>query len=278
MTDLNRRTLYIAQECMKAGMTAAGAAGVLANVEAESAFISINVQDSFNRALGISDEEFVRRVDAGDTALFMTPDLGFGLAQWTAQDRKEKYLSHFRKLGVSIGDFRTQVDYLILDMRTFWSKKPWNTCISSNDPYQCGYSMCKYYEICSDLENASDSRGKRARDHWYGFVRASVTSGLAVEAPATETTASVTPEPELDEDGIPIEKTWPPRTIDSHCSGWPEVWLLQAILKCRGYNTLIDGIWGSALTDKFKQFQQEHGLDPDAVAGPMSWAELMRRG
>lgn len=276
MTDLNRCALYIAQECMKAGMTAAGAAGVLANVEAESAFTSINVQDSFNRALGISDEEFVRRVDAGDTALFMTPDLGFGLAQWTAQDRKEKYLSHFRKLGVSIGDFRTQVDYLILDMRTFWSKKPWNTCISSNDPYQCGYSMCKYYEICSDLENASDSRGKRARDHWYGFVRAAVTSGLTVEAPATETAASAAPEPELDEDGIPIEKTWPPRTIQKgRCSGWPEVWLLQAALHCRGYNVVKNGDFGEKLEEKVVKFQREHGLDDDGIVGPMTWAALL---
>ena len=38
MTDINRKALYIAQECLKAGMTVAGAAGVLANVAAESAF------------------------------------------------------------------------------------------------------------------------------------------------------------------------------------------------------------------------------------------------
>ena len=33
MTDINRKALYIAQECLKAGMTVAGAAGVLANVD-----------------------------------------------------------------------------------------------------------------------------------------------------------------------------------------------------------------------------------------------------
>jgi len=88
------------------------------------------------------------------------------------------------------------------------------------------------------------------------------------------TVGQVKPEP-TEEQKI---ETWPPRVVDEHCTGWPEVWLLQSILKCRGYNVLIDGIWGSVLTDKVKQFQQENGLDPDACVGPISWAKLMERG
>jgi peptidoglycan hydrolase-like protein with peptidoglycan-binding domain len=75
----------------------------------------------------------------------------------------------------------------------------------------------------------------------------------------------------------PKLETWPPRVIDEHCSGWAEVWLLQSLLKCRGYNVLVDGIWGSLLTGKVKQFQQEHGLDADGAVGPMSWAKLFER-
>jgi peptidoglycan hydrolase-like protein with peptidoglycan-binding domain len=40
---------------------------------------------------------------------------------------------------------------------------------------------------------------------------------------------------------------------------------------------LVDGIWGSLLTDKVKQFQQQSGLDADGAVGPMSWAKLMER-
>ena len=268
MTETENKALYIAEQCRKAGMTMAGAAGVLANVEAESAFIPINVQDTFNRALGITDEEFVRRVDAGDTALFMTPDLGFGLVQWTAQDRKEKFLAHMRKLGVSIGDFRAQVDYMILDMRTFYDKRPWNECTGSNDPYQCGYKMCKHYEICAGLENASRYRGSKAED-WYTWLENH--TGEESSIPDAD------PKPEeLDEDGIPIPKTWPPRMIDEHCSGWPEVWLLQAALRCRGLSVLVDGIWGSALTEKVKQFQREQSLGADGCVGPKTWACILK--
>ena len=51
--------------------------------------------------------------------------------------------------------------------------------------------------------------------------------------------------------------------------------LLQSLLKCRGYNVLVNGIWGTSLTDKVKQFQRENGLDADGVVGPMSWAKIM---
>ncbi len=266
MTEQENKALYIAEQCRKAGMTLAGAAGVLANVAAESAFSSINVQDVFNRSLGVTDEEFVRRVDAGDTALFMTRDLGFGLVQWTAQDRKEKFLAYFKQRGVSVGDFRTQVDYMILDMRTFYDKRPWNECTGSNDPYQCGYKMCKHYEICADLENASEYRGKKAKD-WYTWLKEHTGEASSIPDEDTE-------RPEIDDDGMIIPKTWPPRNIDEHCSGWPEVRLLQSLLRCRGYNVLDDGIWGSALTDKVKKFQRDNGLDADGVVGKNTYIKL----
>lgn len=273
MTDRENKALYIAEQCRKAGMTLAGAAGVLANVQAESAFIAINVQDSFNRSLGISDEEFVRRVDAGDTDLFMTPDLGFGLVQWTAQDRKASFLSHFRKLGVSIGNFRAQVDYMILDMRTFWDKTAWNTCTISNDPFQCGYDMCKHYEICSDLENASNYRGGIAQQ-WYSFLAKN--AGAEYSIPVEETApASV----ELDEDGMPIPKTWPPRTLHKdRCSGWKEIKLLQILLDLHGYNVLTDGMFSDALEEKVIKFQQtafpNDRSEWDGIAGPKTWGAL----
>ena len=48
MTDTENKALYIAEQCRRAGMTLAGAAGVLANVEAESAFRNDNLQDCYD--------------------------------------------------------------------------------------------------------------------------------------------------------------------------------------------------------------------------------------
>jgi len=146
MTDINRKALYIAQECLKAGMTVAGAAGVLANVAAESAFNPRNLQDTYERALGYNDDSYTDAVDNGAYQGFTRDGAGYGLAQWTASDRKAKMMTYFKQRGKSIGDFELQVEYLIHDIRTFYNSKPWKTCISSNNPYDCGYAVCKYYE------------------------------------------------------------------------------------------------------------------------------------
>ena len=133
MTDINRKALYIAQECLKAGMTVAGAAGVLANVAAESAFNPRNLQDTYERALGYNDDSYTDAVDNGTYQNFTRDGAGYGLPQWTSGERKAKMLTHFKQRGKSIGDFETQVEYMILDIRTYGSGKAWKTCISSNN-------------------------------------------------------------------------------------------------------------------------------------------------
>ena len=79
-------------------------------------------------------------------------------------------------------------------------------------------------------------------------------------------------------DPKPATTSWPPRTIDKNCLGWPEVWLLQAILKCRGYNVLVDGMWGQSLSENVRVFQAQYHLDPDGIVGPKTWAVLLDRG
>ena len=57
MTDTENKALYIAEQCRKAGMTLAGTAGVLANVEAESIFSPINLEDSKENRVGMTDAQ-----------------------------------------------------------------------------------------------------------------------------------------------------------------------------------------------------------------------------
>ena len=264
MTDINRNALYIAQECMAAGMTAAGAAGVLKNVDAEGVWDSGNLEDSFNQKHGISDAQYVREVDAGQRNFI--DGMGFGLVQWTFWSRKRDLLAFARARGVSIADFKMQVAFLIYEMRKDF-RTVWDLCCSSNDPAKCCHDICLYYENPSDAENESD---RRAADvgRWYTFVQSALSSGLTAEPPKE-------PDPiKVDDDGIPVPKTWPPRTIDAHCTGWPEVWLVQDLLKCRGYSVLSDGIWGSVLTDKVKQFQRENDLYADGVVGKNTYIKL----
>ena len=48
------------------GLTDIAAAGVMGNIQAESGFNPKNLQNSYNKKLGITDEEYVNRVDSGE--------------------------------------------------------------------------------------------------------------------------------------------------------------------------------------------------------------------
>lgn len=266
MTDAENKALYIAEQCLRAGMTLAGVAGVIANVEAESAIRSDNLQDVYERQLGMSDAQYTAAVDSGTYRNFAGDSAGYGICQWTANPRKAKMLSYVRQRGKSIGDFQTQVDFMLEEMRDY--SRAWTVCTSSDSAGDCGYAVCKYYEIPANTEAKAQNRAARAQN-WYSFLAAQLEQGA--ESSITETGPQ-----ELDDDGVEVPRTWPPRTIDTRCEGWPEIRLLQAAMYCRGYNVLQDGIFGDALRSKVIAFQEEHHLDPDGVVGPMTWRELLK--
>lgn len=275
MTDTENKALYIAEQCRKAGMTLAGTAGILANVEAESIFSPINLENSKENRVGMTDAQYTAAVDNGTYHSFVNDSAGYGLAQWTASDRKQGMLNFHRSRGKSIGDFETQVAWLLTELRSY--TKAYNTCRNSNDPYQCGYDVCKYYEICDNLEAASQYRGGVAK-RWYSWLQA---------VNLNETVTPVTPaEPTVQEPATPQPKEpkgkvgkMQLRTIDQGIEGWPEVWLAQAALKTRGYSAVSTGIFDSTMTKAVKDFQQDafptDESQWDGVIGPLTWAKLL---
>ena len=270
LTENQQKAVYIANRCLASGMTLAGAAGSIANVEAESAFKSNNLQDCYNASFGVSDEEYTAQIDASTRSFI--DSAGYGIAQWTAPDRKKYMLSYHRARGKSIGDFPTQVDCMISEMRGY--AKAWNTCTSSNDPAECGYMVCKYYEIPANTEAQALHRGARAQE-WFDWLCTLADLNGAAQAPDTSATTAPS-KTEKNNDGLKKPETWPPRTVDSHCGGWPEVKLLQASLVCHGHNVLTDGIWTDELTTKIREYQEASGLKADGCVGPKTWQALLK--
>ena len=102
---------------LEAGLTPAGAAGVMGNLQAESALDPRNLQNSFERSLGMTDECYTRAVDAGTYTRFVQDRAGYGLAQWTHPARKRSLLDFARGCGCSIGDGAMQVRFLLSEIR-----------------------------------------------------------------------------------------------------------------------------------------------------------------
>ena len=243
-------TQEIYTKCLSLGMTKAGAAGCTANIMAESAGQPDNLQDSFNHLFGVSDATYVKEVDSGKRNFI--DGAGFGYCQWTSGDRKKALLEYCRNHGKSIADSDTQFYFMAREMRGTYSHV-WFVLTSTKDPYEAGYTMCKFYEIPYDTENQAKYRGNEA---------------VKIYAECAKATAPAQPN---------IVTYWPPRTIDKSMSGH-DVSVLQSILAARGYSIrTISGIFDTATDTAFRRFQADKGLVVDGVCGPLSWAALLER-
>ena len=241
------------------GLSEAGALGMLGNWECESGCEPYRVQGDYQASRAIS-KAYVAAIHNGtqDRERFATDQKGFGLAQWTYPQRKRNLWDFSCGAMKPIDSCQMQVDFAMLELRNEHQSLLAFLKTTNDIQAACG-------RICREYERPAVNN---VQARYEAALRIRKELDLSGQAEVNSSQSEVN-EPKLE--------TWPPRVIDEHCSGWAEVWLLQSLLKCHGYNVLVDGIWGQALTEKVKQFQQEHGLDADGAVGPMSWAKLMER-
>ena len=253
----------------QAGYTEAAALGFCGNWKAESGCEPYRLQNDFS-SYRTSSKQYTAEVESGAISkqTFISDQKGYGLAQWTyydfvsGQGRKLDLYNFSKKRGGKLDDINMQIDFALWELShtyTHVAAKVKN----NNDLHSCVDIICRQYEqpyYCNVEERFRYAKEIMSQIDLSGTV-------------SEKETVDETVDEKVDEK--PNLETWPPRTIDEHCSGWAEVWLLQSLLKCRGYNVLVDGIWGQALTDKVKQYQREHNLEPDGAVGPKSWASLL---
>ena len=166
---------YIYSEGRKLGCTKESICALLGNLQAESAFIANNVEDSF----GVSDDYYTRAVDSGKISAyaFAHDGKGYGLAQWTWPTRKEMLLNYAKARNKSIGDMQMQVGFLFYEMKAVFGKI-WKQMLSSTDLREMTriilydwenpkykdldnrYSMAKkWYEKAEDFKGDSSTGG-----------------------------------------------------------------------------------------------------------------------
>lgn len=98
-----------------------GTAGLMGNLYAESALNPINLQNSANTRLGLTDEQYTAKVDNGSYRNFVMDSAGYGLAQWTYWSRKQALLDYAKSKGKSIGDLNMQLDFLKRELNENYS-------------------------------------------------------------------------------------------------------------------------------------------------------------
>jgi len=261
------------QRALDAGFTLEAICSLLANIQGESAFRSDNAEDRINRV--VSDEEYIRRADAGlmtyNGRNFVYDEVGFGYAQWTFWSRKQRLLDFCKARGTSVADHESQKEFIFDEMQKDFPGI-WQMCRTSHDMQYIMQKLIAIWENPADHDGAMRERWPYAQA-WY--AKFSGWTPPIETTPKTEITDNTVLDPaDTDEEGIPVEKTWPPRTIQNGLN-WPEVYLLQALLRMHGYNVLVNGIFNDALTTKVKEYQTNNKLASDGIVGPKTWKSLM---
>lgn len=98
------------------GLNDYAVAGILGNLYAESALNPKNLQNSYERKLGYTDDSYVAAVDNGTYTNFVKDSAGFGLAQWTYWSRKQNLLNYCKSKDTSIADLEMQLDFLYKEL------------------------------------------------------------------------------------------------------------------------------------------------------------------
>ena len=101
------------------GLNAYAVAGLMGNLYAESALRPNNLQNSFERKLGMSDKGYTTAVNNGSYKNFGDDRAGYGLAQWTWPARKKNLLIFAKAQGKSIDDLQMQLDFLWQELQGY---------------------------------------------------------------------------------------------------------------------------------------------------------------
>lgn len=172
---------------INAGMTSAGAAGMMGNLYAESALKPDNLENLCEKRLReagkpyCTDELYTQAVDNGtiDRAEFMNPlpgkQYGYGLAQWTSPGRKAGLYDLVKERGVSIADAETQVDYLLQELQNTY-QTVWNTLTVTTSVKEASDVVLVRFESPANTgTSVKNIRAKYAQKYYDQYANKEVT-------------------------------------------------------------------------------------------------------
>ena len=261
MTNAER----IYSRLIAAGMSQAGAAGVLGNLEAESALRANNLQDVYNTKLGMSDEAYTAAVDKGTYGNFQNDCAGYGLAQWTFWTRKRDLLAFARNRGASVGDADMQADFAAHEIRRDFPAL-WNLLTTTDDAAAASYGVLTVYERPADMGAGVQAYRAGLSQKWYDQL------------------AHMNSRPEP-----PQEAPKPPQAAPADCtvvlpllakgSTGEAVSTAQELLWIHGFSCGTDGrgSFGAFTQNAVVKYQITHGLADDGVIGSNTWTSLLTK-
>lgn len=142
-----------------------GVAGVMGNMYAESGLKSDNLQNTYEKSLGYTDTQYTKAVDNGSYTNFVKDSAGYGLVQWTYWTLKQGLLNYAKSKGVSIGDWKMQVDFFIKEMKEEY-KSVWTVLTSAKTVREASDAVLLKFERPADQsESVQKKRAGYGEDY-----------------------------------------------------------------------------------------------------------------
>lgn len=165
------------------GLNDFAVAGIMGNLYAESGLKPTNLQNSYEKKLGYTDDTYTAAVDNGTYANFVRDSAGYGLAQWTYWSRKQALLEYAQSVKKSIGDLTMQLEFLWKELQGYTSVM--NTLKSAASILAASNAILLNYERPADTGSAVQT--KRAG---YGQTYYDKYAGVTDTTTKEETTVS----------------------------------------------------------------------------------------
>lgn len=146
-----------------------GAAALLGNIQAESAFNPENLQNSYEKKLGFTDRTYTDAVNKGTYTRqqFAHDSAGYGLCQWTHWSRKQNMYDFISGSGQSIGSLEAQAAWALSELKGYRLYDRIKACRAITDATRI---ILKEYEKPADQsENNVTRRAAYAQNIYLQF-------------------------------------------------------------------------------------------------------------
>lgn len=159
-----------------------GCAGLLGNINAESALNPLNLQNNGNKKLGMTDEEFTAAVDSGAYAkdTFIHDGYGYGLVQHTYYTRKKALYEFVKSAGKSIGDLETQLLFIYKELTENY-KSLVTTLKTATSVLEASNAVLLKYERPADQSETVQKRRASYGQSYYDKYANKTTTSVSTE-------------------------------------------------------------------------------------------------
>lgn len=160
------------------GYSDAGTAGIMGNLYAESGLNPVNLQNTFEKKLGLTDQEYCNAVDNGTYTNFIHDSAGWGLAQWTFWSRKQNFYQLCQSKNSSIGDLLTQLIFLQQELTTGYVSLA-NLLRNTTSVYEASTQVLLQFERPADQsDSAKQKRAAYAQEYYDKYSKIEGDKGM----------------------------------------------------------------------------------------------------